>query len=126
MLLLAIFFGAVAQEIPRSIYALCAAEEDRVVRLACFDALSDEVNINPVQPVPQDNSKWSIREEVSEFDDSKSVFASIAANEIISSDISRTYRPSMTLRCMEGRVAALVHYEIFFRYKRNIFRHSFR
>jgi type VI secretion system protein VasI len=63
--------------------ARCVAIKSDLERLACFDSLAEEKNLNGMQSLPtviSDKGKWNVEENTDPIDDSKTVFLSLEAD----------------------------------------------
>lgn len=88
--------------------AKCARIDDALKRLECFDELATKLGVSRPAKRESKAGAWRINESVSPLDDSRTVAATLDANEPISGWPRKTYVPSLILRCMEGQLSAFI------------------
>jgi type VI secretion system protein VasI len=88
--------------------AKCAAEQDSVKRLECFDALAKRLEVADAKLTTQVFSKWRVNTRISPLDDSKTVVLSIRAESAISGWPGKVYTPILILRCQQRKTEAYV------------------
>jgi type VI secretion system protein VasI len=93
--------------------ARAAAIENSVERLAAYDAVAAKHKLTTQQQVKaHKESNWQIKIETSPIDDSKSVFATVEANETVGRRHRQT-RPALMIRYMEGELESFIAVEQF-------------
>jgi type VI secretion system protein VasI len=83
------------------IYAI----ENSVEKLAAYDALAEKYGAKgstEITPAAV-NSKWQVEVKTSPIDDSRTVIASLVANESVGSGY-RSYKPTLIVRNQEGKI----------------------
>ncbi|MGB2832322.1 MAG: type VI secretion system-associated protein TagO [Methylotenera sp.] len=88
--------------------AKCSIIKDSIRRLECFDSLSKKSGLDKPAIKISSKGKWNTRTEQSKVDDSLSVFVSLDADSDISGWPEKSYRPSIILRCLEGKTEAMI------------------
>lgn len=88
--------------------ARCAAETNSVKRLECFDSLSNRLGVVAPKTVTTTVSKWRVTKKSSQIDDSTNVIVSLDADSSIFGWPGKTYKPSLILRCKEGKTDAYI------------------
>ena len=93
--------------------ARAAAIENSIERLAAYDAVAAKHKLTTQQQVKANKeSNWRVEIETSPIDDSKSVFASVEANEMVGRRHRQT-RPTLMIRYMEGELESFIAVEQF-------------
>jgi type VI secretion system protein VasI len=69
----------------------------------------------PAEPAPPSPppSAWLVSNDVSEFDDTKSVYLTVSSEDMVPNRYGGYERPTFTLRCMEGTTAAVVDWSLY-------------
>jgi type VI secretion system protein VasI len=87
----------------------CAAKSNSLERLACFDDLAKTAG--PIQEQQSETlGRWKVETNVSKFDDTKSVYLSLEANEKINGWLSKSYLPELNIRCRERKTEAYIDF----------------
>jgi type VI secretion system protein VasI len=87
----------------------CAAINNSIDRLSCFDELAKKLGPPvAINSVPKTAGEWSTSTEKSKFDDSKSVFLTLNAKETITGWPGKIYKPSLVIRCKENQTQAYI------------------
>lgn len=82
----------------------CAKITSDQRRLACYDA-----EYRPATSTST-SSKWSVREDVSPIDDSKTVVLSVSSTETVQTRFRRTASPRLILRCHENTTSFYISF----------------
>lgn len=94
--------------------AKCAAIEDGVKRLECFDALSGARGVAGPAVKHAEAGQWTLREEISKIDDSKNVYLYVEAMEPVSGQLGWSkVRPTLWVRCVENTTAVVFNFDRF-------------
>jgi type VI secretion system protein VasI len=88
--------------------ARCAAETNGVKRLDCFDGLSKRLGLVSPTTTTSKVSKWDVRKDTSKIDDGINVTISLQADTSVSGWPSKTFTPSLVLRCKEKKTEAYI------------------
>ncbi|MDR0274124.1 MAG: type VI secretion protein [Burkholderiaceae bacterium] len=88
--------------------ARCAAESNGVKRLECFDSIVHRLGLSSPRSATNTVSKWRVDKETSRMDDSTNVMVSLEAESNISGWPSKTYTPSLVLRCKEKKTEVYI------------------
>lgn len=98
---------AIAAELARDI-AKCSADKNNVTRLACYDALAPKARAQDPAKSSSSVSKWQVRTETSQIDDSKNVIITLDAETPIQGWPSKRFLPELHIRCKERRTEAYI------------------
>lgn len=89
--------------------ARCAAVENGVMRLECFDNLAKKLGVAEADTVVSKAGAWNVEVDTSPIDDKKNVYLSLNSNELIPSRFGTSSgRASLLLRCKESKTSAYV------------------
>lgn len=83
----------------------CAIISDDARRLSCYDAVF-RVSEEPTKPV----GDWTVSEETSKVDDSKTVFLSVRSIDRIRGRFGNKKRAVLMLRCKENTTSAFINF----------------
>lgn len=100
------------EDIKRSV-AKCAAIADSVLRAQCYDELAKSIGVNAPTTSASSNGKWTLRENSSPIDDSKTVVGTLEADETVSVGPYKRTRPLLVVRCSENVTSAYFVYDVF-------------
>ena len=93
--------------------AHCLATAEDSTRLACYDELARAVAEGAALPALPDSGTgaWQIQQEISPIVDSRNVYLSLEAENMIDVNGSGTLiRPSLGVRCMENKIEVFINY----------------
>ena len=113
--------------------AHCRAKDKDTERLACYDELARAVAEGVVLPPLPDSGtgQWEVHQEISPIDDSRNVYMSLAAEDVVDASgllfaalaeglaaedvvdaraLRRLSHPSLWVRCMENETAVFIGY----------------
>jgi type VI secretion system protein VasI len=90
--------------------AQCAAETAPGARLACYDSLANELEVDVLDESAPGASQWRSRTEISPIDDSTNVHLSVPANQEFVKASGETIVPVLYLRCKENTTALIIAY----------------
>lgn len=86
--------------------AACGKISRDLDRLACYDAA---IGLTPEQTTLQTDSKWTVRVEKSDFEDTTDVYLSLQSDEPLSCGrFGSPQRANLLLRCMENTTAIYI------------------
>lgn len=89
--------------------ATCAAKEADGTRLICYDNLAKKLNVDkPKSKISVGTGKWTVSENTSPIDDSKTVIMRLIAESSVGSGY-KEHLPTMILRCSENKTNAYIN-----------------
>jgi len=89
--------------------AKCAAIENAVIRLGCFDDLTRALKVDGPKAEITTPGKWRVQTETSKIDDSENVFVIVDSNEKIFNRFGRSEgKATLLIRCMENRTSIYI------------------
>ena len=91
----------------------CAVIESTISRGECYDSLANRLELAPRVEQRRSAGRWQLGLDQSEFDDTKSVYLSLDADEKVKVSRYDVVRPKLWLRCMENTTALFVDYKHF-------------
>lgn len=92
--------------------AHCLAIDEDTARLACYDELARAAEGAALPALPDSGTgAWQIRQEISPIDDSRNVYLSLGAKNMVDVNGSGSLtRPTLGVRCMENKIEVFINY----------------
>lgn len=92
--------------------AKCAAIDNGVTRLECFDSIAKKLGVDkPITKISTGKGKWNVNQQISQIDDSTNVFLKLESNELVESGYKKV-RPVLVLRCAENKTNAYIMWNL--------------
>lgn len=107
-----IISSIVSADINKSV-AVCAALNDSVKRLDCFDSLAKKEGLAEETTQTKTDSKWVMEESHSKIDDSRKVVIALKSSNEIEGRLSRLAPRTLILRCLENKTSVIVGLNMF-------------
>jgi len=93
--------------------AVCAAKENSVERLECYDELASKRGVTKPAEKVETKGDWVVRTDQSPVDDSKSVYMTLQAKTPIVTRFGKMSSPLLVMRCKEKKTVAYVNWDTF-------------
>lgn len=93
--------------------AQCAEIENALERGQCYDALVERLELAPKAQHSRPSGHWKQRVDKSKFDDSKSVYLHVDADEEIQIGRYDVVQPILLMRCHENTTAIFISFDHF-------------
>lgn len=93
--------------------AVCAAIENSVKRLDCFDKAADEHGLTAQSESVESPGKWSTNKTTSPVDDTETVVLWLSSDEPVGFGKYKTVKPTLIVRCKENKTVIYINYSAF-------------
>lgn len=83
--------------------AVCAALDNSIERLQCFDGLAKQLGVDAPATSSETVSAWDVIVKTSPVDDSQNVYLRVVSSEAVANRYGGVSRPSLMVRCQENK-----------------------
>lgn len=86
----------------------CRNLTSMLTRVQCYDQVTDDFNLDTLNKhsVGDGPGKWKVTFEKSPLTDDQNVYLSLTSTDYITNRMGKPFRPSIVIRCMEGKLEA--------------------